>query len=164
MEIKRYYDIITEQEDFKTIIKILTNRNWVIQSSNIDDTNNFFMSNLFDDEINFYLQKFDSVLSMYAKNNGIQETLFIERAYINCHPCYHPGNWHVDNLTGFTLLYYPETETDFGDEGGTDFKNFNFEKYIPNSILIFPADELHMATEHSQKGKFRYSIAFKFRL
>ena len=163
MDIKRYLNVVSES-NLETIEKILINRTWKIQSSKPNDPTIFLMSELEDNEINFFIEIFSNLIIEYAQQNNIYEEISFERAYINCHPCYHPGDWHIDNEFGFTVLYYPLSKTDFGIEGATDFKDIGPQFYIGNSLLIFPSNILHMATEHSHKGVLRYSIAFKFKI
>jgi hypothetical protein len=162
MNIKRYIDVVKSSEVLKNIEDILSNRLWSIQSSYTGSSINFFMSVLDHTEIVFFDRLFRDLVKDYTKENNINEFEF-ERAYINCHPCQHPGDWHVDGKSGFTLLYYPVSATDFGLEGATDFKDFEIQYYIGNSVLIFPANTDHMATEHRHPGILRYSIAFKFK-
>lgn len=163
MNIKRHTDVIKSSEDLKNIEDLLSNRLWTIQSSSIGGSASFFMSILDHIEIVFFDRLFRDLVKDYIKENNINEFEF-ERAYINCHPCQHPGDWHVDGESGFTLLYYPISKTDFGLEGATDFKGYATQYYIRNSVLIFPANIEHMATEHKQPGVFRYTIAFKFKI
>jgi len=161
MKIKHYENVIPENE-FDVVKDILKNRNWIIQSSDGSGITSFFYSELEQNEVNFFKKYFGLLLEEYTRENNVNEQIFFDRAYINCHPCYHPGSWHTDSdKLGLTLLYYPASEIDFKKEGGTAFKDFT-QDYIGNSLLIFPANILHMATEHSHKGIFRYTIAFKF--
>ena len=163
MDIKRYLNVVAES-NLLTVEQILVNRTWKIQSSNPNDFSIFLMSDLKEDEIIFFEGIFSNLIVDYIHENNIKEEILFERAYINGHPCYHPGDWHTDNPFGFTALYYPLSKTDFGFEGATDFKDIGPQYYIGNSLLIFPSNILHMATEHSQKGILRYSIAFKFKI
>lgn len=163
MKIKRYTDVIKSIDDLEHIEDLLSTRLWIIQSSNSDNRTNFFMSYLDQVEVNFFEQQFRTIISEYTRENNIDKFDF-ERAYINCHPCGHPGNWHIDGDNGFTLLYYPLSKTDFGTEGATAFKDKGICYYKNNSIVIFPANIEHMATEHSHKSTFRYTIAFKFQI
>jgi len=163
MKIKHYENIIPKNE-FDIVEKTLKNRNWIIQSSDRKSTTSFFYSEIDQNEINFFKNYFGPLLEDYIEENNITDSIFFERAYINCHPCYHPGSWHTDSdELGLTMLYYPPSQIDFKNEGATAFKDFT-QYYIGNSLLIFPANILHMATEHSYKGIFRYTIAFKFRI
>jgi len=160
LRIKRYYDVVADK-DLKTIDNILTDRNWIMQASQDDDTKTFFQSFLSSDEHQLLGELFSSVLLEYIKEHNISNALF-EKSYINCHPCFCPGSWHIDNEVGFTMLYYPLSNIDFGNEGATDFENLESQPYIGNSILIFPSNLRHMAAEHSHKRVFRYTFAFKF--
>ena len=162
MNIKRHINVVTSSEDLKNIEDLLLDRLWAIQSSSMGGSASFFMSILDHIEIVFFDRLFRDLVIDYVKENNINKFEF-EVAYINCHPCQHPGDWHTDGESGFTLLYYPISKTDFGLEGATDFKDFETQYYIGNSILIFPANIEHMATEHRHPGIFRYSIAFKFK-
>jgi hypothetical protein len=162
LKIKRYYDVVSNA-DLKIIDNILNNRSWTMQRSGMDGPKTFFESVITADEYQSLGNLFGPVLNDYIAEHNISN-ISLERSYINCHPCYHPGSWHIDNQAGITLLYYPLSEIDFGDEGATDFENLEKQLYIENSILIFPANLRHMATEHSHKGKFRYTFAFKFKL
>ena len=162
MKIKHFKDVIPQNE-FNAVENILKDRNWTIQSSNEHKRTSFFYSEMNQNEVNFFVTYIESLLNEYIKENNITNQIFLERAYINCHPCFHPGDWHTDNNSGFTVLYYPNSKVDFKEEGSTAFKDF-IQPYIKNSVLIFPANILHMATEHSQKGTFRYTIAFKFQI
>jgi hypothetical protein len=161
MNIKRYIDVVKTSEDLKNIEDMLSTRLWTIQSSYKDSHINFFMSYLNHVEVNFFERLFRDLINDYAETNNINK-FNLKRAYVNCHPCHHPGDWHIDGESGFTLLYYPISTTDFGLEGATDFKDYAPQYYIGNSVLIFPANVEHMAAEHRQQGVFRYSIAFKF--
>jgi hypothetical protein len=162
MTIKHYKNVIPQNE-FSAIENILKNRNWIIQSSTGDGDTSFFYSEINQNEVNCFEKYFGPLVQEYIKENNITNQIFFERAYINCHPCYHPGSWHIDNESGLTLLYYPISKVNFKKEGGTAFKDFT-QYYVENSLLIFPANMLHMATEHSHKGIFRYTVAFKFQL
>ena len=160
LRIKRYYDVV-EDKDLKTIDNILTDRSWLMQSSREAGEKIFFQSFLTSDEHQLLGKLFVSVLLEYIKEHNISNVLF-EKSYINCHPCFCPGSWHVDNEVGITMLYYPLSNVDFGNEGATAFENLESQPYIGNSILIFPSNLLHMANEHSHKSVFRYTFAFKF--
>ena len=149
-------------EDMGFVRTLLKDRTWTVQSSMESDGSRFFMSGLNRKEIDFFYQRWSTFVKKYVEDNLISAPIKFERAYINCHPCFHPGHWHIDNYEGFTLIYYPESEVEFGDEGGTDIMGFGYQAYIPNSFIIFPANVMHMAREHSAKGVFRYSVAFKF--
>lgn len=159
----RHYNIIGE-EHHKYISDMLSShsRSWVFQKSMPNTDNVFLMSSLDATETKFFLQHFNQYIEKYKADN-LNGTFAFERAYINCHHSYHPGDWHIDNESGFTLLYYPETDIDFNNEGGTEIKDHGIEPYIKNSILIFPANRLHQAQGHSINGKLRFSIALKFR-
>jgi hypothetical protein len=164
LKIKRYYDVV-QVEDLKIIDNLLHDRSWTMQRSGKDGPKTFFESVLTGDEYHLLGNFFGPVLINYLEEHNISvSNTSLERSYINCHPCYHPGGWHIDNDVGITMLYYPLSNIDFGNEGATDFKNLEKQLYIGNSILIFPANLLHMATEHSHKGELRYTFAFKFTL
>jgi hypothetical protein len=162
LKIKRYCNVV-QDADLKIIDNILNKRSWTMQRSGMDGPRTFFESVLTPDEYESVGNLFGPILKDYIIEHDISN-ISLERSYINCHPCYHPGGWHIDNKSGITLLYYPLSDVDFGDEGATDFKDLEKQLYIGNSILIFPSNLLHMATEHSHKGTFRYTFAFKFRL
>lgn len=151
-------------EDLAYVAALLKERTWTVQSSSENDGSRFFMSGLNKAEIDFFYTRWSGHVRKYVADNAIAAPVRFERAYVNCHPCFHPGHWHIDNYEGFTLIYYPPAETDFGDEGGTDIQGFGYQPYVPNSFIILPANALHMAREHTAKGMFRYSIAFKFQM
>lgn len=165
MLVKRYLDII-KQEDILAVKHIIENKDriWKFQTSDPFSTNIFFISYLLENEQEFFLEKLNAIKDDYILRNNIKEKVSFERSYINCHPCHHPGDFHIDNLSGFTMLYYPSSEENFENDGGTEIVGHGVEPYISNSVLIFPANFLHAAQGHTIKGKFRYSVAFKFYL
>lgn len=161
--IKRYENVL-DQSLHSRVDEILYSllRFWRFQTSRTNDPENqkpFLIGIMETSEINFFLKYFQSYLEDYINKNN-QKVLF-ERAYINAQYCYQPGDWHVDNDTGFTMLYYPHSKIDFGDEAGLEIKDHGIEKYIPNSLLFFPANIPHKSLEHSKK-QYRFSVAFKF--
>lgn len=150
--------------DLETVSRIFKDRTWTMQSSSEGDGSCFFMSGLTQAEIDFFNPRFGPLVNRYIADNAIVKPVKFERAYINCHPCFHPGAWHIDNHEGFTLIYYPPSAGDFGEGGGTDIQGFGYQPYIANSLILLPANALHMAREHTTKGVFRYSVAFKFQM
>jgi len=162
MNVRRYYNVLNSAY-FGQVDQILNHRFWTMQTSDQNTKNVFFFSPLNDEEIQFFANHTANLFREYLAENSIpvSEATF-ERAYINCHPCYHPGDWHVDNSSGVTMLYYPNSPVDFGQEGGTEIDTHGYEPYVSNSLLIFPAHLLHFARQHTVHGAFRFSIAFKF--
>lgn len=163
MLVKRYLNAI-DQENLITTLDIIENKDriWKFQTSDPFSLNIFFISYLLEHEQEFFLTKLNDIKNDYILENNITRGVFFERSYINCHPCYHPGDFHIDNSHGFTMLYYPPSAENFKNQGGTEIVGHGTEPYISNSVLIFPANCLHSAQEHSVKGKFRFSAAFKF--
>ena len=70
LRIKRYYDVVADK-DLKTIDNILTDRNWIMQASQDDDTKTFFQSFLSSDEHQLLGELFSSVLLEYIKEHNI---------------------------------------------------------------------------------------------
>jgi hypothetical protein len=163
MKVIRHTDVLSAT-DLDSIKGLFDGRQWTMQSSTEGDGSRFFMSGLLQKEIDFFNPRFGPLVNRYIADNAIAKPVKFERAYINCHPCFHPGSWHIDNYEGFTLIYYPPSAIDFGEEGGTDIQGHGYQPYIANSLILLPADALHMAREHTTKGVFRYSVAFKFQM
>lgn len=163
MNIVRHTNALADDE-LGFVAKLLKDRTWTVQASTEGDRTRFFMSVLSQHEIDFFHRRWSALVNRYVEENRVTAPVAFERAYINCHPCFHPGHWHMDNVNGFTLLYFPEPEVDFGDDGGTDIEGFGYQPYVPNSLIIFPANAMHMAREHTARGVFRYSVAFKFKV
>ena len=123
----RHEDVVNSEFHFAKIKQIISSKKWVIQTSDTrSKTILFFYAELTPNEVLFFTDLFKEYVKEY-KNKYIVEnnidTIVFERAYINCHPAYHPGAWHIDNEYGFTLLYYPVTDFDFKDEGGLEIGN-----------------------------------------
>ena len=74
LRIKRYYDVV-EDKDLKTIDNILTDRNWIMQASQDDDTKTFFQSFLTSDEHQLLGKLFVSVLLEYIEEHNISNVL-----------------------------------------------------------------------------------------
>ena len=163
MNLVRHADVFA-REELPAIAAMLKDRTWTVQSSNAGDATRFFMSGLAQTEIDLFHRRLGPLVNRYIADNGVKGAVGFERAYVNCHPAFHPGHWHIDNHEGFTALYYPPSEIDFGDEGGTDVQGFGYQRYLANGLILFPANALHMAREHTAKGVFRYSVAFKFQM
>ena len=163
MLIKRYLNVI-DLESLLAVKNIVENKDriWKFQTSDPFSFNTFFISYLLENEQDFFLKKLNDIKNDYIIENKIIKVIFLERCYVNCYPCYHPGDFHIDNTQGFTLLYYPLSEENFENHGGTEIINHGIEPYISNSVLIFPSNCLHSAQEHTIKGKFRFTVAFKF--
>jgi hypothetical protein len=160
MQLKKHNEVVTSLHDLDKIKQIILSKKWVIHKSSNSSANSFFNSNLTPNEVLFFNDLFKEYKNNYIDENDIHDVIF-ERAYINCHPSHHPGDWHTDNEYGFTLIYYPVSEVDFKDEGGIDIEN-NYEPYTSNSLCIFPANLKHRARMHTLVGILRYSIAFKY--
>ena len=163
MQIKRYKNVVNSKEINKiNVILYSLIRFWRFQTSRTVDPENqkpFLIGILEISEINYLLGLFQPYIQDYL--NEFPQKVKFERAYLNAQFCYQPGDWHSDNETGFTVLYYPDNGIDFGDEAGLEFKDHGVEKYISNSLIIFPANIAHRSLEHS-KHDYRFSIAFKY--
>jgi hypothetical protein len=159
-EIVRYSNIFPVT-DFIEIERMITNRQWKIHFSMTDTENQFFNSLLAEDEIAWFSKRLNPYWKTYL-DKPEYAGLKLNRAYINCHPAYHPGGWHTDASYGFSALYYPFSFTDWKDEGGTEFADLGTVNYENNSLLLFPQNHLHRGAQHTQVGLFRFSIAFKF--
>ena len=67
---------MVEDKDLKTIDNILTDRNWIMQASQDDDTKTFFQSFFTSDEHQLLGKLFVSVLLEYIKEHNISNVLF----------------------------------------------------------------------------------------
>jgi hypothetical protein len=161
LTVKRFLNVVDTSE-IDVIKRMISRKEWSIHSSNEDSKSKFFITQMTSVQTHNFLSKFSAFVRQYLIENNIKNEIDFERAYINCHPAYHPGEWHLDNESGVTALYYPDMGVNFGEEGGTDIKDHGYELYIPNSLLIFPGNIEHMARQHTSVGTFRFSIAFKF--
>ncbi len=161
--IKRHTNAIVNQQDLNQIKEMIdsynSNRYWQFQRSKSESTTSFFISYLNDYEIKLLYRNLFSFVERYDDNSKLK----LDRAYINCYPAYTGGDWHTDGDAGITVLYYPNTDLNFDSEGGTEFEHHGVEKYIKNSIIIFPANHSHRALEHTMQGKYRFSIAVKLK-
>lgn len=125
----------------------------------------FLKARLHQLECYFLNQSFRPFIDEYINHAGYRDkTVELYDGYINCHPSFHPGQWHVDMLegVGFTVLYYPDMDVDYRDSGGTEVKGYGVEPYVPNSLVIFPAEIEHRALEHTVPGAYRFSVALKY--
>jgi len=159
--INRYTNVI-DQDNLQSVLDLVSvssSRPWHFQTSLSNSYNTFFISYLNQTEIDCVIPLLKPSLDRYSPNGEF----ILERAYINCHPSFSSGEWHVDGNNGLTLLYYPPTVFNFGDKGGTDFELHGEEKYVPNSLIIFPAWWNHRAVEHTVPGAYRFSIAVKLK-
>lgn len=145
-------------QKISSFIDYKNQRSWIFHSSNYTNPTYFFASNLKPNETLFFLPKIKPLLSFVDKKN---EYKFL-RGYINCNPPTVPGDWHIDDGK-FTILYYPTSEYNYTNEGGTEFIDGTIEPYINNSALIFPANIKHKSQDHKNKN-YRFSFAFKFAL
>jgi hypothetical protein len=161
MKIKRHLNAI-DPSAHKSIDMSIYNKQWNLGGQGKDSTFKFFGTVLEKHETDFFLNALSPFIDEFIKENNITDKIMLQRSHINCNPAYHPGDWHIDWPNGFTVLYFPIPESDFGDEGGTDFEGHGYEPYIPNSVLIFPGYIKHVACQHTKVGIFRFSIAFKF--
>lgn len=161
--IVRFTDVL-ESIDNLFVQKIISGKDYKIHQSTSNSVSQFFSTDLTESEIDFFFQKFKNCLFNYISSNLGDKKAVFERAYINCHPAFHPGDWHVDSVNGITALYYPESKIEFINEGGLDFKDYGYYHYIPNSLIIFPGSIEHMAVHHTKIGVLRFSIAFKWNL
>ena len=162
MKILRYLNVINDQNDLDHVQKMInmfsSNRSWHFQGSTSDKDVAFFFSNLIQSELDLFYKYFNPIIQKEYNFN-----LELERAYINCNPPMVGGQWHTDGDNGITILYYPLTKFKFGDQGGTEFEHHGVEKYIGNSIILFPAELKHRALEHQISNAYRFSIAIKLR-
>ena len=145
MQITRYENVVSP-ENISKINEILYSliRFWRFQTSRTTDPQNqkpFLIGMLETSEINYLLSLFQPYIQDYLK--VYPQKVKFERAYLNAQFCYQPGDWHNDNETGFTVLYYPDNGINFENEAGLEFKDHGIEKYIPNSLLIFTAHIPH---------------------
>lgn len=164
MQVVRHADVVKSAFHLLTIKELISSKKWSIQRSDTINTL-FFYAALTPNEIlffnDFFMEYYNDYRNKYIVENNI-DTVVFDRAYINCHPAYHPGSWHADNESGFTLLYYPVTYFDFKDEGGLEIEN-EYQPYVPNSLCIFDGNLKHRARMHTIVGALRFSIAFKYK-
>ena len=135
-----------------------SNRSWHFQGSNEKKSNPFFLSYLTQSELNLFQKYLQPILDA----NYPTQKFILERAYINCYPPSIDTDWHTDGENGITILYYPFNNNNF-ENSGTEFEYHGVEKYIENSIIIFPAELKHRAQGHTVPNAYRFSIAFKLR-
>lgn len=161
MKIERYYDCFSYLEN-ERILGILHTDNYGIQKSYEKSNLLFFLKHLNKEEISFFWSHLKIFFIRYTEKHNIDaDQLYFERVYVNCHPAFHPGDWHRDGEEGLTLLYYPDNEVDFKNEGGLEIEGHGVESYVPNSLIIMPAEVLHRAQIHTIIGQIRFSVAFK---
>jgi hypothetical protein len=159
-DITRYTGVIPVTE-FDNIEQMILNRDWKIHFSWNEVQELFFASELSSNEIEYFNQFFQPYYNVYLAKNEYQG-MVIKKAYINCYPAHHPGGWHEDAPQGFTALYFPFSFINFRDEAGTEFKDLGIAPYQNNTLTLFPQSLTHRGCIHTQIGKFKYSIAFKF--
>lgn len=165
MNIERYLDCIPT-EAFDVIKKILWKDGYQIEMSDVrTGISVFFAKDIDGDEKTFIWEFLSIYFSQYTRKYKIKSTtLKPYRSYVNCHPAYHPSDWHLDSdENGITMIYYPDIGINYGDEGGLEIKDHGIEPYIPNSLIIMPANILHRAQMHTMIGKLRFSIAIKLK-
>ena len=159
-DITRYIGVVPITE-FDSIERMIIDRDWKIHYSWNATQELFFASELTAKEIEYFNQFFQKYYDVYLAKDEYKG-MELKKAYINCYPAYHPGGWHEDAPQGFTALYFPFSFVDFKDEAGTEFKDLGVAPYQNNSLLLFPQALTHKGSGHTQVGKFKYSIAFKF--
>lgn len=92
------------------------------------------------------------------------QSLKMYRMYVNC---FAPGEkpyFHIDDQTGYTLLYYPHLDWKLDDGGETQFyleENLQGILPVPNRLAIFDASILHRATPF--RNGYRFTVAIKYR-
>lgn len=164
-KVKRHLAVLPNNEYIAVRQILLTEPGYQIQWSDEGSQYFLFYRELGREHLEWLWPFVNQFYGDYVKENCIDfDQVKLERIYVNCHPSHHPGDWHVDGGTGFTLLYYPDLDIDYGDEAGLEIEDHGIEPYIPNSVLIIPGDVPHRAHMHTQIGKFRFSIAIKFRI
>jgi len=161
MKIKRYLDVI-DPTAHKSIEMSIYRKPWTLGGQAKDSNYRFFGTDLDQNDKDFFLKALRPFIDEFITENNITEKIILQRSHINCNPAYHPGDWHIDWPNGFTVLYFPVSEFDIGEGGGTEFEEHGYEPYIPNSLLIFPGYIKHRSCQHTNPGTFRFSIAFKF--
>lgn len=165
LKISRHLNVLPEHE-FLSIQQILfTEPGYRIQWSDDGSEFFFFYRELDQNHLQWFWPFINQLYGRYVIENDLDfSCVRLERLYINCHPSHHPGDWHDDGGSGFTLLYYPDLSIDYQGGGGLEIEGHGIEPYVPNSVLIIPGDVQHRALQHNIIGKFRFSIAIKFRL
>jgi hypothetical protein len=165
IKIKRHLAVLPKNEYVAVRQILLTEPGYQIQWSDQSSEYFFFYRELGREHLEWIWPFVNQYYGEYVQDNHLDfNQVKLDRIYVNCQPSHHPGDWHEDGGPGFTLLYYPDLDIDYGDEAGLEIKGHGIEPYIPNSVLIIPGDVTHRANMHTQIGKFRFSIAVKFRI
>jgi len=165
MNIERYHNIIPLE--LSALIKeIVWRSGFGMECSNLESEFSFFSRDLEETEKIVLWDILNIYFYQYTIKYKIDPlTLKPNRIYVNCHPAYHPGDWHTDSSEpAITMIYYPDIDIDYVNEGGLEIENHGIEPYIANSLLIIPSNIRHRTQMHTLIGKMRFSIAIKFLL
>jgi len=101
----------------------------------------------------------------FIKKNDFLKNKKITRSYVNYFSPKENANFHIDDYSGYTLLYYPNLEYDLNEGGETKFLSENNTLVsvlpIPGRIAVFDASISHSAS--SFKTQPRFTVVFKFK-
>lgn len=159
--VKHVYDFLPQNIADKQI-ELCKNKSYNLHKSKITSKYYFFASYLNTSEEEIYLPYLLPLLELYCKENNLSSDYYLKTAYINCHPSFHGGDWHIDNTDGVSIVYYPATHINYLNSGGIEITGYGEYPYINNSALIFSSNILHRAKYHTIEGNLRFSFAFKF--
>ena len=92
---------------------------------------------------------------------------FLYRIYINYFAIGEQPNFHIDGQNGYTSIFYINTEAYNSNEGGCT-EIFNGKDTITsvmpfrNTLITFPANNLHRATPFRTQPRFTIALKYKY--
>jgi hypothetical protein len=160
----RYNNVLNDEELSYCQHRVFKTATWAYggYSRSLDDEFFWNMDLTTDD---FFTKLFFEKIKKITNKNFI-----LERVYANGATYGQPAQLHSDGRepNAYTFLFYPNSKWQPSWQGGTLFQkdslNVSIAQYIPNSGILFKANILHSAIEHSKQFTgLRVSIAFKLK-
>ena len=135
--------------------KIYYSNSWGRQTSSEGEKNFFWICNLnLDDPV--ITEEVKHIQSLVPKK--------IIRTYVNGQTAFQHGNFHIDDGDKTHLLGLSK-DWSYEDGGATEFLDNNSTSFLVyplfNRLTIFDAKILHRSLPHTNKNKFRMTLAIK---